>query len=285
MAVYKRTYRGYSGPLTSPAWRFTVLQRYAFRAVFKSRLLLIGYVACFFAPLALICALYLNQNATLLAMVNQKVGFLKVDSTLFLNFLSIQGVLAGILTAFVGPSLVAPDLTNGALSVYLSRPFTRSEYILGKGMVLGSLIASITLLPGLLAFAVQSSLVGWQWFIDNFYLGFGTLLSCLILMSVLMLMGLAMSAFVRWKIVAGALILASFAAGKGFAAVINEVMRTQVGTFLDIQQLLSTVSTALLHGTVAESPSPWAAAVALIIFCGLLLMLINRKLRVCEVAG
>ena len=62
-------------------------------------------------------------------------------------------------------------------------------------------------------------------------------------------------------------------------------MRTQVGTFLDIQQLLSTVSTALLHGTVAESPSPWAAAVALTVFCALLLMLINRKLRVCEVAG
>ncbi|HXJ43704.1 MAG TPA: hypothetical protein VNH18_30755, partial [Bryobacteraceae bacterium] len=167
MAVYKRTYRGYSGPLTSPAWRFLVLQRYAFRAIFRSRMLLIGYVGCFFAPLLVLCMLYLNQNASILAMVGQKVGFVKVDSVFFVNFLSFQGVLAGVLTAFVGPSLVAPDLTNGALPIYLSRPFSRSEYILGKGMVLGSLIASITLIPGLLMFIVQSSLVGFTWFTDN----------------------------------------------------------------------------------------------------------------------
>lgn len=286
MAVYKRTYRGYSGPLTNPLWRFTVLQRYAFQAVFKSRLLLIGYVGCFFGPILLLCLLYLNQNASVLALVGQKVGFLKVDSSLFLNFISWQGLLAGILTAFVGPSLVAPDLTNGALSVYLSRPFNRSEYILGKGMVLGSLIASITLLPGLLVFGVQSSLVGFTWFTDNFYLGVGTLLSCLILMAVFMLLGLAMSAFVRWKIVAGALILAVFAAGKGFGAVINNVMETGNGYFLDLQFLLSTVAGGLLHKTAENDPiSPWAAFVALLVFCTMLLALINRKLRVCEVAG
>jgi ABC-2 type transport system permease protein len=286
MAVYKRTYRGYSGPLTNPTWRFLVLQRYAFRAVFRSRFLLIGYVGCFFGPILMLCLLYLNQNATILAMVGQKVGFVKVDGKLFMNFLTIQGVLAGVLTAFIGPTLVAPDLTNGALPIYLSRPFSRTEYILGKGTVLGALIASITLIPGLLMFTVQSSLVGFTWFWDNLFLAYGTLLSCLLLIAVLSLMGLAMSAFVRWKLVAGALILAIFAAGKGFAAVINNVMRTENGSFLDLQHLISTVSGALLHHLGENEPiSPWAAGVALIIFSAFLLMLINRKLRVCEVAG
>ncbi len=286
MAVYKRTYRGYSGPVTSPLWRFTVLQRYAFKAVFKSRLLLIGYVGCFFAPLLLLCLLYLNQNASVLVLINQKVGFLKVDGQLFMNFLAVQGGLAGILTAFVGPFLVAPDLTNGGLFVYLARPFSRAEYILGKGMVLGSLIASITLLPALLIFGVQGSLVGWTWVADNLFLGGGILLSCLTLMAVFMLMGLAMSAFVRWKIVAGALILAVFAAGKGFGAVINNVMRTENGYFLDLQHLLSTVAGALLRHPADNEPiSAWAAAVALAVFCGILLLMLNRKLRVCEVAG
>ena len=144
MAVYKRTYKGYSGPLTNPLLRFTVLQRYAFKSIFRSRFLLIGYVACFFAPLISICFLYLNQNASVLALVGQKAGFVKIDANYFMNFLTFQGVLAGILTAFVGPGLVAPDLANGALPLYLSRPFSRAEYVLGKGLVLGSLIASIT---------------------------------------------------------------------------------------------------------------------------------------------
>ena len=286
MAVYKRTYKGYNGPLTNPLWRFMVLQRYAFKAVFRSRFLLIGYVACFFAPLVAICILYLNQNASLLALVGQKAGFLKIDGTWFHNFLTAQGVLAGLLTAFVGPGLVAPDLANGGLPLYLSRPFSRAEYILGKGMVLGSLIASITLIPLLLMFGIQSSLVGYSWFSANLYIGTGILLSGAVLMVVLILLGLSMSAFVRWRIVAGALVLGVFAAGKGFGAVINNVMRTSNGYFLDLQYLLSTIAADLFRKTAEDAPiSPLSAWVAIIVFCGLLLLLINRKLRVCEVAG
>jgi len=286
MAVYKRTYKGYSGPLTRPGWRFLVLQRYAFRSLFQSRFLLIGYVGCFFVPLILLLFLYLNQNATVLALVGQKVGFVKVNGSFFLNFLTVQGVLAGLLTAFVGPGLVAPDLTNGALSVYLSRPFSRAEYILGKGMVLGSLIGSITLLPGLLLFGVQSELVGYKWFEDNLYLGTGVLVTSLVVIAVFVLLGLAMSAFVRWRIVAGALVLAVFAAGKGFGAVINNVMRTENGLYLDLQHLISTVAAELLRQSREDDPiSGTSAGIAIAVFCGALLLLINRKLRVCEVAG
>lgn len=286
MAVYKRTYKGYSGPLTNPAFRFLVLQRYAFQSVFRSRFLLVGYVGCFIAPLLCLCLLYLNQNASVLALVGQKPGFLKVDATWFQNLLTFQGGLAGLLTAFVGPTLVAPDLANGALPMYLSRPFSRAEYILGKGMVLGSLIASVTLAPVLTCFFVQASLADLNWFTKNSYLGTGILLSSLVLMAVLILLGLAMSAFVRLRIVSGALILAVFAAGKGFGAVINSVMRNGNGYYLDIQYLLSTIAASLFRHSAEDDPiSPLGAWIAILIFCSLLLLLINRKLRVCEVAG
>jgi ABC-2 type transport system permease protein len=285
MAVYKRTYRGYSGPLTNPAWRFLVLQRYAFRSVFKSRFLLIGYMGCFIAPLLCMCLLYLNQNAAVLALTGQKPGFLKVDANWFHNLLTFQGVLAGLITAFVGPTLVAPDLANGALPMYLSRPFSRWEYILGKGSVLGALIASVTLVPVLVCFFVQVSLVD-NWLTKNSYLGTGIVLSSLVLMAVLILLGLAMSAFVKWRIVSGALILAVFAAGKGFGAVINAVMRNGDGYYLDVQYLLSTISASLFHNSAEDDPiSPLNAWIAILLFCGMLTLLINRKLRVCEVAG
>ncbi len=286
MAVYKRTYKGYAGRLTPPAWRFLVLPRYAFKQIFKSKFLLIGYVGCFFVPVILLLFLYLNQNASVLALVGQKTGFIKVNGSFFLNFLTTQGVFAGIMTAFVGPGLVAPDLTNGALSVYLSRPFSRAEYILGKGMVLGSLIASITLIPGLILFGVQSELLGYKWFEDNLYLGTGVAVTGFTLILVFVLLGLAMSAFVRWRIVAGALVLAVFAAGKGFGAVINNVMRTENGLYLDLQHLISTVASDWLRQSKEDDPiSGNAAALALALFCLGLLALINRKLRVCEVAS
>jgi ABC-2 type transport system permease protein len=286
MAVYKRTYKAYTGPLTNPTWRFLVLQRYALKSIFRSRTLLSGYQACFIPPLIALCALYLNQNAGLLAQIHAKPGFLKINGGWFGNFLQFQGMLAGLLTAFTGPSLVAPDLTNGALSVYLSRPFSRTEYILGKGSVLGALIASITLLPTLLLFAVQSSLSGWTWFTDNIFIAGGTLASCALMTALFILLGLAMSAFVRWRIVAGALVLAVFAAGKGFGAVVNAIMRNDIGYYLDLQHLLTVIEQSLFQAAPPDEPiSVLAASVTIAIVCALLLLLINRKLRVCEVAG
>ena len=288
MAVYKRTYKSYDGPLTKPASRFLVLQRYAFRSVFKSRLLLLVYIlACFIPTLIFVlCTLYLNQNASVLGLVGQKVGFVKINGSFFMNFLGFQGVLAGLLTAFIAPTLVAPDLVNGALSLYLSRPFSRAEYILGKGSVIATLAGALTLLPGLLIFIVQSSLVGWNWMLDNFYLATATLLTCGILLAVFTLLGLAMSALVRWKIVAGGLILAVFAIGKGFAAMIGQVMRTTNGVYIDLQYLIQRVATDLFQtqGPPEDIPA-WSAWVALLAICGLMLYILNRKLRVCEVAG
>ncbi len=283
MAVYKRTYRAYSGPLTNPAWRFLVLRRYAFQSLFRSRFLLIGYLACFILPLLAVCLLYLNQNAAVLAQIGQKPGLFKINGGWFQNFLTTQGVLAGILTAFVGPSLVAPDLTNGALNLYLSRPFSRTEYVLGKGSVLAALIASITLVPALLLFLVQSSLSGFAWFVDNIFIAGGTIATCALMTALFILLGLAMSAWVRWRIVAGALILAVFAAGKGFGAVVNTIMRTEAGYYLDLQHLLTVVGNATLQSAAPDEPVPaWAAALTIGVVCALLLALLNRKLKVCE---
>jgi ABC-2 type transport system permease protein len=287
MAVYKRTYKAYNGPLTNPASRFLVLQRYAFRSVFKSRMLMLGYALCFIPGILIICVLYLNQNAPVLGMIGQKAGVFVINGPFFMNFLGFQFVLAGILTAFIGPTLVAPDLVNGALSLYLSRPFSRAEYILGKGAVVATLTGAITLLPALLMFAVQSSLMGWKWTLDNLYLANATFFSCLVAISVLTLLALAMSALVRWRIVAGALILAVFAIGKGFAAMIDNIMRTQSGNYIDLQYLISKVDNDLFHvpNLSGDDIPVFAAWLALIAICGLLLYILNRKLRVCEVAG
>jgi ABC-2 type transport system permease protein len=286
VAVYKRTYKGYAGPLTHPATRFLVLQRYAFQSVFKSRLLLMGYMACFIPCVLVICVLYLNQNASVLALIGQKAGVFKINGSFFQNFLVVQWVLAGVLTAFIAPSLISPDLTNGALGMYLSRPFSRAEYVLGKGAVIAFLTGAITLLPGLLMFGVQSSLMGWNWMLNNWYLANATFFSCAMVIAILTLLGLAMSAMVRWRIVAGALILAVFAIGKGFAAMIDSVMRTHNGDYIDVQILLTKISTNLFQLPAAnlDEITVLGAWIALIAICGFLLWILNRKLRVCEVA-
>ncbi len=160
MAVYRRTYAAYSGRLT-PEWsRFLVLFRYSRRSLFKSRFQTGLFVACFFWPLICLAMIYLANNVAFLQRLGGVGQFIVIDNVFFFRFMTVQGVLAFLMTAFAGPGLISPDLANGALPLYFCRPFSRSEYALGKASVLAILLSEITWLPGLILFAVQGSLAG-----------------------------------------------------------------------------------------------------------------------------
>lgn len=117
------------------------------------------------------------------------------------------------MTAFVGPSLIAPDMANNALRLYFCRPFSRTEYVLGKMSVLLLLLSSITWIPGLILFLIQGSLAGWAWTMDNLWIAGAIVVGGLVWSTILSLIALSLSAWVKWKIAAGALVLAVFFAG------------------------------------------------------------------------
>jgi ABC-2 type transport system permease protein len=149
MAVYRRTYTSYSGPLT-PTWsRSLVLFRYSKRKLFRSKLQTALFVLCFFYPLACLLIIYLANNLSFLERFGNIGAIFHIDNKFFLSFVEVQGVLAFVLTAFTGPGLISPDLANGALPLYLCRPFSRAEYILGKASVLWIVLSQITWIPGL----------------------------------------------------------------------------------------------------------------------------------------
>ena len=78
--------------------------------------------------------------------------------------MSLQNGFAFFVTLLVGPPLVSRDLRNNALPLYLCRPFSRTEYVLGKMSVLLILLSAMTWVPQLLLFPFQSYLEGAQWF-------------------------------------------------------------------------------------------------------------------------
>jgi len=71
-----------------------------------------------------------------------------VWSRLLLAFMRApQSVLLAIVVGLVAPSLISRDLRAKAWLVYFTRPVGRTEYILGKVAILGTLVAAITVLP------------------------------------------------------------------------------------------------------------------------------------------
>lgn len=284
MAVYRRSYTSYAGPLT-PAWsRSLVLFRYSRRKLFQSKFQTGLFVLCFFYPLACLLFIYAANNLSFLASlggVGSRIA--KIDNKFFLTFVQVQGVLGFILTAFTGPGLISPDLANGALPLYLCRPFTRAEYLIGKASVLAIVLSQITWIPGLVLFAVQGSLAGSSWTWDHLWIAGSLMLASLIWIAILSLLAMALSAWVKWRIVAGALLLAVLFFGAGFAQAINAVLRTQSGHFVNIVYLMGTIWTSLFRVDMDGSISPSDAWIALLIYCGICLALLVRKVRAYEV--
>ena len=283
MAVYRRNYRPYSGAQT-PEWsRFLVLFRYSRRNLFRSKFLTVFFVLCFFWPIACLAWIYVAHSASVLAKLGLPPELISIDNKFFLLFMTVQGVLAFLLTAFAGPGLVSPDLANGALPLYFCRPFSRAEYVLGKSSVLGILLSQITWIPGVILFIIQASFAGASWTRDNLWIAGSLVLSSLILIAILSLLSTALSAWVKWRIVAGALLVAVVPFGAGLAQAINTVLRIDAGYFFDLRYLVATVWTTLFLVDNDRGISAGQAWIAILIYCLFCLWLLMRKVRAYEV--
>ncbi len=284
MAVYKHAYRGYSGGFT-PDWsRFLVLYRYSRRSLFRSKFITAFFAICFFFPVLCLFGIYANEHLSAFLPALQ-VGrkLFKVDGSFFLLFLSIQSALAFILTAFIGPGLVSPDVANGGLTLYLCRPFTRLEYVLGKLSVLAITLSWITWIPALLLFLVQASLSGWDWMFDNLWLATGIFLGAAIWILEISLLALALSAWVKWRIAAGGLLLGVLFMGAGFAAAVNNVLQTQQGYLLNISKLINIIWQDLLHDSGTRDLPAAEAWFGVLAFAAICFYLLMKKVRANEV--
>ena len=172
MAVYKRGYQRYTGPLTGRWTRFLVLPRYSWNRLYQQRLVILLTMLAFVWPLLCAGFVYLSNHIQLLQGLDREfLDFIRVDGRFFAIFMYVQAVFAIFLAALAGPGLIAPDLANNALPLYLSRPLTRWKYALARLVVIVGMLSVVTWVPGLLLFALQVGMAGGWWFVANWTLG------------------------------------------------------------------------------------------------------------------
>ncbi len=290
MAVYERTYKPYTGVETAPWSRFLVLPRFAYREVFNSRLFLSFFVACFIVPLGMALLIYLPHNLKFLEMFNIQAvnitSFLKYDGAFFLGwFMAPQGLLSFILCLVLGPALVSNDLNNNGLALYLSRPFSRKEYVVGKMSVMVILLSAITWIPGLLLFFLQAYFGGWEWLSEHVQVGLGIFFGMWIWILILCLLSLAFSAYLRWKPLARAALFGVWFVGGAASVVATNVLKTKWGAVLNISEMIHVVWVRMLGVDEATSVPLWGAWIALLSVCGICLVLLARKIKAYEVVS
>ena len=202
MPVYDHRYRGWSGERRPPRAAVLTLARYSLGEVFRSRVALVLFVLAFVPVLGFAGYIYLANNVDMLTGMGMRIGegeLAAVDGGTFFLFLAVQTAVSFLLTAFVGPGLVSPDLAHGALPLYLSRPFGRREYVLGKLSVLAGLLSLLTWVPGLLLVGLQVTFAPDDWLGRHARVPLALFAGSWIWILTLSLVALAISAWVRWR--------------------------------------------------------------------------------------
>jgi len=299
MAVYKKTYRPYEGALTARWSRLLVIPRFAFEDLHRRRFLSIFFLATFLYPLICAVIIYIQHNASALSLINAQGAqrLISINVVFFLSLLGWQSMMGLFLAAFVGPGQVSPDLINNALSLYLARPFSRAEYVVSKMSVLAILLSLMTWVPGLLLFGLESYLEGWDWAVDHARIASGLFFGAWLWILILALLALALSAWVKWRAVAGGLMFGLFFVFSAFGAVINAVVSTSWGHLFNVSFLVGSVWVWLFEGNNpttdgavffraprGEALPLWAVWGALALLALICLFMLARKIRGAEVA-
>jgi ABC-2 type transport system permease protein len=302
MAVYEHTYKQYAGPLT-PEWsRFLVIPRHAYRSVFQSKLFTAFFVLCFVYPLVAAILIYLHHNSQALSILQVNVKeLLPIDTSFFETYLIVQGTISFFLALLIGPPLVSRDLANNALPLYLCRPFTRTEYVIGKMSVLLILLSLITWIPGLLLYIFQSYLEGAGWFASNLRIAAALFIGSWLWIFLLSLLSLAISAWLKWRMAASGALLGIFYIPAAFGQIINVLFWTRLGNLISLNALIHAVWSGLFGTWVSETghirgringrfvdvvmhePPLWSSWVVLFVIFGVCLLLLSQRIKAYEV--
>jgi ABC-2 type transport system permease protein len=284
MAVYEQRYKPFPGTLT-PQWsRFLTIPRHAYSNIFKSKLFTGFYFVCFVPLLVAAILVYLRHNTSALALLQIPVReLLPINNEFFFFFVYFQGFLAFLATVFIGPRLVSRDVTDNAVALYLARPFSRAEYVLGKLSVLLILLSAITWVPMLLLFAFQAYLEGGTWLAQNGWMAWAIFATNAVWILMLALISQAISAWVKWATASRAALIAIYFIPLPFAGAINEMFNTHWGGLMSILFINHSLRSSLFRMTDETYIPVGAAWVMLFLFYGVSLWLLSRKVRAYEV--
>ncbi len=141
MPIHEQAYRRYAGRRQrGGGWR--VIARRGVASGLRDRRLV--------ALLLLAWAPFLVRAAQIYAAANlQQATFLAVSAQTFRAFIGQQATFLFFVAVYVGAGLVADDRRAGVLPVYLAKPLSRTEYLVGKLAVLVTFLLAVSWLPAM----------------------------------------------------------------------------------------------------------------------------------------
>ena len=156
MPIHDQGYRRYAGLKARTGTGWIVIARAGIRTMLAKRAFLGLLLVSWFPFLVRAVQFYAASNLTTVP----QASMLAPSADTFRQFLEQQQTFVFFVTVYVGAGLIANDRRANALQIYLSKPLTRAEYVLGKLAILMTFLALVTWLPAIVLLIVQIAFAG-----------------------------------------------------------------------------------------------------------------------------
>lgn len=174
MPVYDQSYRHWKGSFRTTPFRWLPMVDYHMRLLLRSKLVWFFLLASFLPAIGaciFVYVAYLSGPEVLSEMLNgilltplpqgagRDVEFdLIARHGLLVMLVFPQSFVVLSITSIVGAGLIAKDVKSNALEIYLTKPITPMDYVLGKLSVITLFIFLVTFAPAMVVLLVASSL-------------------------------------------------------------------------------------------------------------------------------
>ena len=235
--------------------------------------------------------IYIFVHAILIYIVNQVPDAtlpFDVNAEFFQKFLfrltpMPSAMLIALIAIFGGSGLIATDLKNNALSLYLSKPLSWIDYLIGKFAVIGILLGCLTVVPGLLLFLEQALLADVSFLTENYWLPFSIIAYSVLLIlsaSLLMLLFSSLTSNPRYATIG---FCAVWFGSPVIQQLLKSITRTSKTAVVSIWANYDILGSALFDGSHNHAVHwVWSllTVLALITLC---LFVLHRRIRAVEI--
>lgn len=237
--------------------------------------------------------LYLASNLEVLKYLGIEMravrDILNIDSTFYYRFLRIQIFPCFIMAILTGADLISSDRRTKAMTLYLSKPITRLDYLFGKGSVALAFLYLVTLIPCLtLMYLYAFFNDNWMYILQNKRLIFQIVLLSHAFVIPMTALILAISSLTRSRVSSTVMFCMVFFIPEALVDILRDLIdeswiNPDVFTLFSLGKIIEQIS-PIIFGQQAPYSIHWIwyafVLSAVVAACGLIL---NKQIRAVDV--
>ena len=282
MPIHDQGYRRYGGYKARTGAGWMVIARAGIRTFISKRAFLGLLLVSWFPFFVRAVQFYAAANLTSIP----QASLLAPSADTFRQFLDQQRTFVFFVTVYAGAGLIANDRRANALQIYLSKPLTRAEYVLGKLVILMTFLALVTWLPAILLLIVQIAFAGnFTFFKNNVFLFPAITLFAFIEMILASSTMLALSSLSKSSRYVAILYAAVIFFTQAVYGVLYAVTRSTSLSWLSFSANLKQVGDVIFRQRL-EYDTPWPVSLLMIVLLVVLsAVILERRVRGIEVVA